>query len=49
VQLAALTRLEKEPAEHAVHGVDAVMDMPAGHGGSVLRTHVSVSPLPPVT
>jgi hypothetical protein len=43
-----LTELEKVPALHAVHGVVVVMDMPAGHGGPVLSTQVSVSPAPPV-
>ena len=44
-----MTELEKEPAAHAAHGCIAVTDMPAGHGGAVLRTQVSESPVPPVT
>jgi hypothetical protein len=47
-QVPELTELEKVPALHAVHGVVVVMDMPAGHGGPVLSTQVSVSPAPPV-
>ena len=44
-----MTELENVPAAHAVHGAVVVTDAPAGHGGPVLSTQVSVSPeAPPV-
>jgi hypothetical protein len=45
-QVGELSAVEKVPGAHAVQGEDALMAMPAGHGGPVLAVHVSESPDP---